>query len=293
MRLDGIHHVTAVTGDRPRCVEFYAGVLGLTALPSVPDPAHPDRCQLRFGDTAGTPGSVIGFLLIPGIHAGRAGAGTIHRVAWRVADVDALGFWFERLSHAGVEVEPVDATGVGAALRFRDPEGLGHELVPDVSGDEPLEARSAAVPASRALRGLDGVRAYSRASGPSADLLAGRLEFTALGGDAYRVEGLARRAEYRHEEPPSKRALPGAGTFHHVAWTCEPAEQPAWRQRVIGLGARVTRILDRDSARSFYFREPAGVLFEVATREPVAGTGPPSADRHAPPTTEIPIPAAA
>jgi glyoxalase family protein len=293
MRLDGIHHVTAITGDRGRCVSFYASVLGLTALPSVPDRADPDRCPLRFGDTAGTPGSVISFIVVPGIHTGRPGAGTIHRVAWRVAGVDALAFWFDRLRATGVEVEPLDAAGAGAALRFRDPEGLGHALVPDVSGDEPLDAHSAAVPTVHRLRGLDGVRAYSRAPGPSADLLAGRLGFTAVGEDAYGVEGPARRAEYRHEEPPPKRALPGAGTFHHVAWTCEPAEQPAWRQRVIGLGARVTPILDRGSTRSFYFREPSGVLFEIATRERVPGIGPLSADRHAPPTTELPIPAAA
>jgi glyoxalase family protein len=292
MRLDGIHHVTAITADREACVDFYAGVLGLTALPSFTDEEHPDRCQLRFGDPAGSPGSVLSFIAAPGIGLGRAGAGTIHRTAWRVADVDGLGFWLERLSDAGVEVEPLDETARGTALRFRDPEGLAQELVTDASGDPPLATRSASVPAEYALRGLDGVRAYSRAPGPSADLLAGRLGFAPADPDSYRIEGV-RRATYSHDEPPRMRALEGAGSFHHVAWTCEEADQRAWRQRVIGLGARVTPILERRHARSFYFREPSGVLFEIATREPGVILDAAQGRTWAPPTTEIPLPAAA
>jgi glyoxalase family protein len=235
---------------------------------------------------------VLSFLVRPETGEGRAGAGVVHRIRWRVASIDALVYWYERLENAQVQVRRVEAGGRAAALRFTDREGLAHELVIDDSGNEPLLPYSAMVPDEHALRGLDGVRAFSSRPGPSADLLAGRLGFMAAGSGAFQAEGAGRNASYSCDEPPRGRALHGAGSVHHVAWMCEPNDLPAWRQRVIGLGAHVTPILDREHYRSIYFREPSGVLFEIASRGSMKRRAAPRPPAE-PPTTEIRLPAAA
>ncbi|MDX6590033.1 MAG: glyoxalase family protein, partial [Solirubrobacterales bacterium] len=133
---------------------------------------------------------------------------------------------------------------------------------------------SAAIPAQHAIAGLTGVRAYGRASVPSADILAGRLGFKVTSKDSYAVEG-ERSASAFCFDPPPCRGSTGTGTIHHVAWACDGA-LPAWRQRVIGMGCRATPVIDRGHCRSIYFREPSGVLFEIAT------DGPETGERYAP-----------
>ena len=115
-------------------------------------------------------------------------------------------------------------------------------------------------------RGLLGVRAYGRDSVPSADILAGRLGFEVTGPDAYEVQGAGRVTSFSFDEPPATRPVLGAGTVHHVAWAGE-GSLSAWRQRVIGMGCRATPVIDRGHCRSIYFREPSGVLFEIAARD--------------------------
>ena len=296
-RLHGLHHVTAATADADRCVGFYERVLGLDRLDrALGYETTPDHC-LSFGDRLGRPGSIINFVERSGLGPGRAGAGMIHRIAWRVPDVGALAFWERRLAGAGAPVEAVTSTGPDAlpSLRFADPEGLAHELVVDTSGDEPLCAGSGAVPAERALRGLDGVHAYCRARLPSADLLAGRLDFAVEGPDRYRVGGPGRRGHYVYDDAPARRAVFGAGTVDHVAFACDTGDERVWRQRVIGMGARVTTPTDGEYFRSIRFREPSGVLLEIASRGPASAIepGPVPADAVEPPTEELAISAPA
>jgi glyoxalase family protein len=261
MKLHGIHHVTAITANRAECVDFYEHLLGLARLP---DAEGPKGRVLRFGDELGRPGSVLCFIESPGARAGRPGAGMVHRLRWRVADLEVLDFWAHRLGDAGVAPRYVDRSGGETALRFSDPEGLDHELVPVGAERVALVARSAELSPHRALRGFDGVHAYCREPVPTADILAGRLGFDALDPTAFAVAGPKRRAHYVLEKPPHWRGVDGAGTVDHVAWWGRRRHQPVWRQRVIGLGIRVTPVVERGPLQSIFFREPSGVLFEIA-----------------------------
>jgi glyoxalase family protein len=261
MQLDGIHHITAITGDAQRNVDFYVGVLGLRLVKKSVNQDDPTVYHLFYGDEHAHPGLDLTFFEYPGASPGRAGDGMIHRVVWRVAAEDALAFWRERLAEHVVESERS-----GDSLRFRDPEGLEHELlVADVS-DEPLIAEHPEVPAEHALQGFHGVRAYSSRPEGSAGLL-DTLGFES-GDEAWEARGPSRGSVYAYDTPPSQPGIQGAGSVHHVAWTSDDEDHDAWRERAQQGGARPTPVIDRHYFRSIYFREPSGVLFEIATRSP-------------------------
>src|SRR5438270_4572590 len=152
MRLNGVHHVTAITGDAPANVNFYAGTLGLRLVKKTDNQDDPTVYRLFYADEQGSPGSDITFFEYPGAAQGSAGAGMVHTVVWRVGSADALDFWAERL---GVERD-------GDTLAFNDPEGLRHELVIAQVADEPLIADHPEIPRELALQGFEGVRAYAR-----------------------------------------------------------------------------------------------------------------------------------
>jgi glyoxalase family protein len=261
LRLHGIHHLTAITGDREQCIEFYGRVLGLARLP---DAEGPRGRVLRFGDELGRPGSTLCFIEHAGERRGRPGAGMVHLIRWRVADLEVLDFWSRRLNAAGVVARYDDPSLGRALLRFSDPEGLEHELVPVGPDREALVARSADLSPHRALRGFDGVHAYCREPIPTADILAGRLGFDSLDETAFAVAGPRRRAHYVLDDPPRQRGMAGAGTVDHVAWWGRRRHHRVWRQRVIGLGIRVSPVMSRGPLESIFFREPSGVLFEIA-----------------------------
>src|SRR2546423_789410 len=153
MKLEGIHHITAITGDAPRNVDFYARVLGLRLVKKTVNQDDPTVYHLFYGDEQGDPGLDLTFFEYPGVAPGRPGAGMVHRIVWRVASAEAIDFWESRLSTEGVDVRRHDER-----LRFSDPEGLDHELRVDNSGDEPLTADHIEVPPEHALQGFDGVR---------------------------------------------------------------------------------------------------------------------------------------
>jgi glyoxalase family protein len=263
MRLEGIHHITAITGDARANLDFYVRLLGLRFVKKTVNFDAPDAYHLYYGDELGRPGSIMTFFEFAGAAPGRAGAGMIHRIAWRVLDDAALDFWAERLSREGVAAERD-----GDRLRFADPEGLGLELVAGEGEDEPLAADAEGIPAAHRLLGLDGVRAYSARLGASAALLGGALGFNAREEGSWTVAGDERHALYRYDEPPAAAGLAGAGTVHHIAWAARDEDHEEWRERLLEGGARVTPIIDREYFRSIYFREPSGVLFEIATLGP-------------------------
>jgi glyoxalase family protein len=186
----------------------------------------------------------------------------IHTVGWRVSSNQALDFWAERLG--GREV---DAERAGEALRFTDPEGLGHELRVSTVGDEPLIAEHPEIPSEVALRGFDGARAYSSDPGASDGLFEEALGFERR-DDGWEVRGDSRGGLYAFDPPPPDRGLQGAGSVHHIAWASQMDDHGEWRNRVIAAGARPTQVIDRFYFRSIYFREPSGVLFEIATLGP-------------------------
>ena len=263
MKLEGIHHVTAITGDAVGNVDFYARVLGLRMVKKTVNFDAPDVYHLYYGDELGHPGSAMTFFEFPGAPRGRAGAGMVHRVAWRVRDEAALDFWAVRLEGQGVSAQRGEGT-----LRFADPEGLALELVVTGVPDEPLAAAAPDVPEEHALLGFDGVRAFSARPGASRPLFEEWLGFTPAGDDAWDVIGDARRSRYSFDAAPAARGRPGGGTVHHVAWACPDADHEAWRERALEAGAHVTPIIDREYFKSIYFREPSGVLFEIATQSP-------------------------
>jgi glyoxalase family protein len=253
MNLEGIHHVTCITGDAPGNVEFYAGTLGLRLVKKTVNQDDPTVYHLFYADEKGSAGSDITFFEYPGSPRGRPGDGMVHRIVFRVGSEEALEFWAER---AGGRRE------YGGVL-LEDPEGLALEVVVDESGDPPLTARHPEIPEELALRGFAGVRAYTSDEGRSAPFLSG-LGFT----PGWEARGAKRGGFYVYDEAPVERGRPGAGTVHHVAWAAELGDEEAWRDRVRSAGGQPTPVIDRFYFRSVYFREPSGVLFELATLGP-------------------------
>jgi glyoxalase family protein len=263
MKLDGIHHITAITGDAPGNVEFYVGTLGLRLVKKSVNQDDPTVYHLFYGDDEGSPGADLTFFEYPGVAPGSAGDGMIHRIAWRVGSEGALDFWQARLAEAGADAERRDG-----GLVFADPEGLAHELQVYGGGEEPLAAQAPDIPAEHALLGFAGVRAYSSQPERSVPLLAEGMGFESAGDGDWRVAGPSRSSFYVYDAPPAERGRSGGGTVHHVAFASEMDDHEEWRGRVAGAGARPTPVIDRFYFRSIYFREPSGVLFELATKGP-------------------------
>jgi glyoxalase family protein len=261
MNLEGIHHITAITSDAQDNVDFYAGVLGLRLVKKTVNQDQPTVYHLFYADEKGSAGSDLTFFEFPGVPPGRAGAGDVHRIVWRVGSDEALGFWEKRLADKGAE-----SRREGDGLLFADPEGLEHELLVVEVDDEPLIADHPEVPKEVALRGFHAARAYSADPEASSELLEA-LEFEQADG-AWEARGAARGGRYLYDEPPAERAIQGAGSVHHIAWASTIDEHDEWRQRALSAGAQPTPVIDRFYFRSIYFREPSGVLFEIATLGP-------------------------
>jgi glyoxalase family protein len=262
MKLEGIHHITSITADARRNVEYYAGLMGLRMVKKTVNQDEPSVYHLFYADEQGSPGSDLTFFEFPGAPQGRAGDGMIHRIGWRVATTDSLDFWAQRLRGAGHESERE-----GELLRFRDFEGLEHELAVAETSDEPLIANHPEIPRELALQGFNGVRAYTSSPDRSRSLLEDALAFEER-GDGWEARGERRGSYYAYDESPAERGLQGAGTVHHVAWASHDEDHERWRERVLAAGAQATPVIDRFWFRSVYFREPSGVLFELATHGP-------------------------
>jgi glyoxalase family protein len=302
VQLDGIHHITCITGDAPRNLDFYVRVLGLRLAKKTVNQDDPTVYHLFYADDGGSPGADLTFFEYPGARPGRDGDGMIHRISLRVGGggraggSDSLAFWAGRLEREGIGGERAGDD----ALRFADPEGLGLELLVDDSGDAPLTASAPDIPAEHALRGFAGVRAYSANPAQSTALLRDVLGFEPLGdARAGRANGSAdssargagagpvaggggspdevrewvsrgprRGGFYGYDRAPAERGIGGAGTVHHIAWTAEDEDIEAWDERYRAAGRHTSGLVDRFYFRSVYSREPSGVLFEIATRGP-------------------------
>jgi glyoxalase family protein len=262
MELEGIHHITCITADGPRNVDFYARVMGLRLVKKTVNQDDPTAYHLFYADEEGSHGADLTFFEYPGIRRGHAGAGMIERIVHRVGSEDSLGFWEERLGDEGVATERAPGR-----LRFEDPEGLGHELAVVQTPDTPLIARAAEVPDEHALRGFEAVHSLVRDPGPSERLLEGALGFRAVDEHDWEARG-GERGGRIVVSPASERGTGGAGTVHHVAWASRDEDHLAWRERVVEAGERPTEVIDRFYFRSIYFREPGGVLYELATLSP-------------------------
>ena len=263
MRFEGIHHITLITGDAPRNVDFYTRVLGLRLVKKTVNQDDPTVYHLFYADEQASAGADLTFFEYPGARRGRAGDGMVHTIVYRVASEDALDFWAERLGAEGVEVE----RGEGS-LSFTDFEGMRYELAVVETADDPLVAEHPEIPRELALQGFEGVRAFSAAPERSASLLEETLGFEARGDATWEARGANRGGWISYDAPPAERGIGGAGTVHHVAWASLMGEQEAWQERVAEAGFRPTPVIDRFYFKSVYFREPSGVLFEIATLGP-------------------------
>ncbi len=266
MKLGGLHHITLITGDARRNVDFYAELLGLRLVKMTVNFDAPHAYHLYFGDETGAPGSLLTWFEFPGARPGRAGAGMIHTLELGVESPAALDFWSERLAAAGHPAERADDR-----LRFHDSDGLALELVLTGAQNQPLRAAHPQIPPEYAIVGPQGARAYGANPTGGSALLTLTLGFVDVGEGRYELIGEHRRFAWGYDEPPAggtQRAGPGAGTVHHIAWACRDEDHLAWQRQVREAGALVTDVRDRDYFQSIYFREPRGVLFEIATLSP-------------------------
>jgi glyoxalase family protein len=263
MQLEGIHHVTAITGDARRNLDFYTRVLGLRLVAKSVNQDDPTVYHLFYSDEQGSAGADMTFFEYPGAIPGRPGAGMVHTVVSRVGSPESLDFWAARLAEAGHE-----ATRDGDALRFADPEGLRHELVVNASGDEPLTAVHPEIPAEHALQGFEGVRAYAADPQGSGTLLEQVLGARRTGDSTWELRGERRGGWVSYDPAPSEPGRQSGGSVHHVAWGTTVAEHPRWQDHLAQSGVRTSGIIDRHYFHSIYFREPSGVLFELADDGP-------------------------
>ena len=263
MKLDGMHHITMITGDAQRNVEFYADVLGLRMVKQTVNFDAPEAYHLYFADEQGSPGSILTWFEFAGARPGRAGAGMVHTIQFGVASEEALAFWAERLAGKGYPSELGERS-----LSFTDYDGLRLELVVADDGNPPLRAEHPEVPAEHAILGVEGARAYiGRDADTDRDLLTGTLGFTELADGEYRLDGDTRHFHWAYDAA-TERGIQGAGTVHHIAWHSRDEDHASWQERVAQAGMHVTPVIDRDYFFSIYFRQPQGILFEIATSSP-------------------------
>jgi glyoxalase family protein len=268
----GIHHVTAICGEPQRNVDFYAGLLGLKLVKKTVNFDDPGTYHLYYGDGAGNPGSIMTFFPWAGAPKGRIGAGQLTVTSFSFP-ASSLGYWTERLVESGVRFEkPEDRFGE-TVLRLPDPDGLRLELV--AAADDRREGWAGGpAPAEHTVRGFHHVTLASADPAATAQLMTetlglrqtgeaeGRTRFEAGDGGPGNTVDVADGTGF-------PRGTMGVGTVHHVAFRVPDAElQLELRERVAALGYNVTPVLDRNYFRSIYFREPGGVLFEIATDPP-------------------------
>ena len=260
--LEGIHHISAITGDAVGNLDFYTRVLGLRLVAKTVNQDDPSVYHLFYSDEQGDFGADITFFEYPRATPGRPGAGMVHRIVWRVASTEALDFWEQRFAAEGVGAER-DQSG----LRFADREGLAHELVVSTVPDAPLIADHPEVPAEHALQGFEGVRMYSRAPDASKRVLLELMGATERADGAFELRGANRGGWVAIDRAPARPANQSAGTVHHIAFAVGE-DHPQWVPTLEDVGIPNSGIVDRNYFRAIYFREPGGVLYELSTMDP-------------------------
>ena len=270
----GIHHVTALASDPQRNVVFYAGVLGLRLVKRTVNFDDPGTYHLYYGDEQGTPGTILTFFPWPGARRGRQGTGQATACAFSIPEA-ALGYWLERFVKQNIEFEkPVRRFNEQVVL-FRDPDGLMLELVAHEGAEQQHTGwQRGTVPGEFAIRGIHTVTLCVEAVEHTAKLLTEtmRFRFVAEEGNMFRYAtgtGESSAIIDLRCAPDFWTGAIAAGTFHHVAWrAADDADQLGWRATIAASALNVTPVLDRQYFHSIYFREPGGVLFEIATDPP-------------------------
>ncbi len=274
----GLHHVSAIAGDPQRNLDFYSGFLGLRLVKRTVNFDDPQTYHLYYADESGTPGSVMTCFPWPGAHRGRVGSGQVAVTSFAVLP-SVIGFWIERLLRHGLKHEGPTRrrrdAGTEQVLAFADPDGLMLELVGDPAAEaRPVWDGAPGIRPEQAIHGFHSVTLWAERGEATETVLAGILGFRQLGD-----EGSTRRYGVGDAGPGQRvnvrtiggfgTGRGGAGTVHHVAFAVpDDATQAAAREGVLAAGLHPTGVLDRKYFRSVYFREPGGVLFELATMQP-------------------------
>ncbi len=274
----GIHHITAIAADPQRNLDFYTQVLGLRLVKLTVNFDDPGTYHFYFGDAAGHPGSILTFFPWGNIRRGRHGTGQVGMVAFNIPQ-NSTGFWSDRLKQHGITASSPFRRFNEEVLPLLDPDGLPLELIAsdrEVTGSAPWAANG--IPAEQAIRGFSHPTLLLEGFEQTANLLTdvfgmtqvqqagARFRFSAADGNGAGIAGGQVDVEVRPNEQPGGM---GAGVVHHIAWRAkDDAAQLAWREILVEKGLDVTPVMDRDYFHSIYFREPGGILFEIATDPP-------------------------
>lgn len=270
--ITGIHHVTAIAGDSQKNIDFYTGILGLRLVKKTVNFDAPDVYHFYYGDEAGNPGSILTFFPYTGLVRGRHGKGMLNTTTFSVPS-GSIGYWEERLSKFDVNYKPAqERFGTEVVIYFEDPDGLGLELVFNDADKRPGFSYGQ-IPLEHAIKGFYNVEIWEEGYELTAALLTQQLDHTLISERGNRFRFAARDAPGNYVDilcsPDSLRGLGGSGTVHHIAFaTPDKESQTAVQKKLSERSFNPTPILDRNYFTSIYFREPGGVLFEVATSGP-------------------------
>ncbi len=269
----GIHHVTAIASDPQRNIDFYTGVLGLRLVKLTVNFDDPRSYHLYYGDEPGHPGTLLTFFAWPGVPNGRQGTGQVTVTSFSIPQ-GSLDYWIERLSQQGVSSTGPVSRFDETVLSLQDPDGLALELVAHRQAELRPAWKEGPVPAEDAIRGIHTVTLSEDGYERTAKLLTETLGFRPRSSEnnVFRYEvGAGGSGAYVDVRcaPELRRGHVAGGTVHHVAWrTPDDEREQAWRGTLAGLDLNVTPVLDRKYFHSIYFREPGGILFEIATDPP-------------------------
>jgi len=274
MTISGIHHVTAIASDPQRNLDFYSAVLGLRLVKLTINFDDPGTYHFYFGNREGAPGSILTFFPWPGVPRGSVGNGQVCATTFAVP-AGALDYWASRLTAARAPVGPLADRFGERVLRFADPDGLQLELI-ETAGADPGRAWSGGqVEPAHAICGFHSATLSEEGYERTASLLVDTMGWTLSGneGNRYRyVAGGSASAGSMVDilcAPDARAGRSGGGTVHHIAWrTSDDAQQLLWRSKLVQEGYNVTPVMDRTYFHSIYYREPGGVLFEIATDPP-------------------------
>jgi catechol 2,3-dioxygenase-like lactoylglutathione lyase family enzyme len=270
--LSGLHHVTAITSNAQTNIDFYCGVLGLRLVKVTVNFDDPTSYHLYYGDALGQPGTIMTFFVWPGASRGRVGPPALTATSFAIPE-GALPFWAARLAEHGVVTKRAVARFGEDVLGFEDLDGMALEFVatPTPGGGATMDGP---IPAENAIRGFHGVTVSEEGYEKTARLLSDVMGFRTDGHEGNRFRYRTGAGAFASVVdllcvPDARHGTLGAGIVHHVAFrTPDDVQQREWRSRIAGLGYNVSPVMDRQYFRSIYFREPGGVLFEIATDLP-------------------------
>lgn len=269
----GIHHITAIAGEPKRHVAFYRDALGLRLVKRTVNFDDPTTWHLYFGNETGAPGSALTFFVWDQLARGRHGAGEPQEIAFKIPE-SSLAFWRKRLSAKGIVHEDAPPRFGESVIAFGDADGHKLELVGSKTAGEIPGWANGDIPAEHSIRGFHGITLEVANAAATGRVLTEVFGFEAAGTEGtrhrYRAGGspLGTIVDLR-VTPGMVRATQGTGTVHHVAFRASGDEQEMeFRKRVLDLGLRPTEQISRHYFRSVYFREPSGILFEIATDDP-------------------------